>query len=131
MGKTILISSHILTELADCCTSIGIIERGKLLMSGPIDEVYHRIRRNRIVRIRFLENMEAGLSIVRSRPETRDVQIENQHATVELAADDQQVADLLAQLVAAGVRMSSFADKEPTLEDSVHAGHQRSGGVGK
>ena len=50
MGKTILISSHILTELADCCTSIGIIERGKLLMHGPIDEVYRRIRRNRIVR---------------------------------------------------------------------------------
>ena len=50
MGKTILISSHILTELADCCTSIGIIERGKLLMHGPIDEVYRRIHRNRIVR---------------------------------------------------------------------------------
>ena len=68
MGKTILISSHILTELADCCTSIGIIERGKLLMHGPIEEVYHRIRRNRIVRIRFLKNQEAGLSIVRSMP---------------------------------------------------------------
>jgi len=42
MGKTILISSHILTELADCCTSIGIIERGQLLMHGPIDDVYRR-----------------------------------------------------------------------------------------
>jgi ABC-2 type transport system ATP-binding protein len=60
MGKTILISSHILTELADCCSSIGIIERGKLLLSGPMEEVYRRIRRNRTVRIRFLENMEAG-----------------------------------------------------------------------
>ena len=39
MGKTILISSHILTELADCCTSIGIIERGQLLMHGPIESV--------------------------------------------------------------------------------------------
>ena len=117
MGKTILISSHILTELADCCTSIGIIERGKLLMSGPIDEVYRRIRGNRIVRIRFLENMEAGLAIVRSMPETRDVQIEDQHVTVELAADDSQVAGLMEKLVAAGVRMTSFAEKEPTLED--------------
>lgn len=44
MGKTILISSHILTELADCCTSIGIIERGQLLMHGPIDDVYRRIQ---------------------------------------------------------------------------------------
>jgi ABC-2 type transport system ATP-binding protein len=117
MGKTILISSHILTELADCCTSIGIIERGKLLMSGPIDEVYHRIQRNRVVRIKFLENMEAGVSILRSQPETRDVQIENNHVTVELAADDQQAAAILERLLAGGVRVSSFAEKEPTLED--------------
>jgi ABC-2 type transport system ATP-binding protein len=117
MGKTILISSHILTELADCCTSIGIIERGKLLMHGPIDEVYRRIRRNRVVRITFLENMDAGISIIRSQPETRDVQIENHHVTVELAADDKQAATLLERLVAAGVRMSSYAEKEPSLED--------------
>jgi ABC-2 type transport system ATP-binding protein len=117
MGKTILISSHILTELADCCTSIGIIERGKLLMHGPIEEVYRRIRRNRIVQIKFLENAEAGISIIRSMPEARDVQIENNHVTVELAAEDHQVAALLEKLIANGVRMHSFAEKEPTLED--------------
>src|SRR5574340_559472 len=76
MGKTILISSHILTELADCCTSIGIIERGKLLMHGPIEDVYHRIRRNRLIEIKFMDGMDVGLSIVRSMPETRDVRIE-------------------------------------------------------
>ena len=69
------------------------------------------------MRIRFLENMEAGLSIIRSMPETRDVQIEDHHVTVELAADDQQMAELLEKLVAAGVRLTSFAEKEPTLED--------------
>jgi ABC-2 type transport system ATP-binding protein len=117
MGKTILISSHILTELADCCTSIGIIERGKLLMYGPMEEIYKLIRRNRMVKIHFLTNMEAGMSIIRSLPETRDVQVENHHVTVELAADDEKIAALLEKLIAAGVRMSSFADKEPTLED--------------
>ena len=117
MGKTILISSHILTELADCCTSIGIIERGKLLMHGPIEDVYRRIQRNRIVVIKFLENAEAGLSIIRSLAETRDVQVENGRVTVELAADEEQLAALLERLVAEGVRMHSFADKEPTLED--------------
>ena len=116
-GKTILISSHILTELADCCSSIGIIEHGKLLMSGPIDDVYRRIRRNRVVEIRFVENRETGLSILRGLPETRNVRIEEQQVVVELAADDRQVAALLERLVAAGVRMTSFADKEPTLED--------------
>ncbi len=117
MGKTILISSHILTELADCCTSIGIIERGKLLMHGPIEEVYRRIRRNRIMNVKFLENAEVGISIIRSLPETRDVRVDGGKVTVELAADDNQVATLLESLLAAGVRMHSFAEKEPTLED--------------
>jgi len=117
MGKTILISSHILTELADCCTTIGIIERGKLLMHGSIDDVYRRIHRNRILVIKFLEKMEVGMSILRSLPETRNVETENGRVTVELDADDGKVADLMARLNAEGVRMSSFADKEPTLED--------------
>ncbi|HID74631.1 MAG TPA: ABC transporter ATP-binding protein [Planctomycetaceae bacterium] len=117
MGKTILISSHILTELADCCTSIGIIEQGKLLMHGPIDEVYRRIRGNRTVVIKFLENADAGLSIVRSFPQTRDVRVEDGQVTVELAGDENQTAELLERLVAGGVRLHCFAEKEPTLED--------------
>ncbi len=117
MGKTILISSHILTELADCCTSIGIIERGRLLMHGPIDDVYRRIRGNRTIEIRFIENEEVGISIIRSMAETREVQVENGKVTAELEADDEQISALMQRLVAEGVRMYSFADKEPTLED--------------
>jgi len=117
MGKTILISSHILTELADCCTSIGIIERGQLLMHGPIDDVYRRIRHNRIMEIRFLERMETGLSIIRSLPQTLDVQVDGQRARVEIAGDEACLAALLEKLLAAGVRMHSFAEKDPTLED--------------
>ncbi len=117
MGKTILISSHILTELADCCTSIGIIERGKLLMHGPMEDVYRRIHRNRIVVIKFLENLEAGVSILRSFPETRDVQIDGSRVTVELDADENATAQMLERLLAGGARVQSFAEKEPTLED--------------
>ncbi len=117
MGKTILISSHILTELADCCTSIGIIERGQLLMSGPINEVYRRIRRNRMVDVRFTSNMEAGLSIIRSSPYTRDVQVEDHRAMVEQETDDNGVAELLQQLVHQRIGIRSFGEKEPTLED--------------
>lgn len=117
MGKTILISSHILTELADCCTSIGIIERGQLLMHGPINEVYRRIRRNRIVEIKFTTNMDAGLSIVRSDPHLRDLQVEDHSCTAELETDDNGVQQLLHQLIGGGVGVRSFADKEPSLED--------------
>jgi ABC-2 type transport system ATP-binding protein len=117
MGKTILISSHILTELADCCTSIGIIERGQLLMHGPMEDVYRRIKRNRMLEIRVLEKFEVALSLVRSLPETLDVQVDNHKITAELAAEDHQVAGLLERLIASGVRMHSFAEKDPTLED--------------
>lgn len=117
MGKTILISSHILTELADCCTSIGIIERGQLLMHGPITEVYQRIRGNRIVEVKFTDKMEVGLSVIRSSPHLRDCQVEDHQATLELESDDQGVAQLLQQLVHQGVGIRSFSEKDPTLED--------------
>ncbi len=116
-GKTILISSHILAELSDCCTSIGIIERGRLLMQGPIDEVYRRIQASRTVVIKFLEGMEAGLAVVRSLPQTRHVEVDGNCATVELVGDEHQVADLLERLVREGVRVYSFAQRDPTLED--------------
>ena len=64
MGKTILISSHILTELADICTSIGIIERGQLLMHGPIEEVYRQIRSHRNLDIRVNSEVDKAASIL-------------------------------------------------------------------
>ena len=117
MGKTILISSHILSELADCCTSIGIIERGEMLMHGPIDSVYRKIRRNRIVEIRFIGNQDAGVSILRSDPTLRGIDIDGDRATAELETDDEGLARLLEQLVVGGVKMKSFSDKDPSLED--------------
>lgn len=118
MGKTILISSHILTELADCCTSIGIIERGQLLMHGPIEDVYRRIRGNRIVTIKFNEGTEVGIAIVRNSPHARDVQVDNNYVTAELETDDQGLADLLLELTREpSVSIRSFGEKDPTLED--------------
>jgi ABC-2 type transport system ATP-binding protein len=117
MGKTILISSHILTELADCCTSIGIIERGQILMHGPIDSVYRQIRRNRIVEIQFISGEEAGLSILRSSPALRSLEMEPNAVVAELETDDEGLADLMEHLIKEGVRMKTFNDRDPTLED--------------
>ena len=117
MGKTILISSHILTELADCCTSIGIIERGKLLMHGPIEDVYRRIRGNQIIDARMGTNLDKGLSIIRSNSEVRDIQVDGERVTIEFASSDYNTAEMLRELVTNEVEVKSFADKEPTLED--------------
>ena len=117
MGKTILISSHILTELADCCTSIGIIERGQLLMSGPIEDVYRKIRGNRSIEIRFNNNMDVGLSVVRSHPACRNVAVDVNHCVVEMDCDDKGVSELLNQLIYNKVGIHNFAEKDPSLED--------------
>jgi ABC-2 type transport system ATP-binding protein len=117
MGKTILISSHILTELADCCTSIGIIERGQLLLHGPIEKVYRQIQRNRTLEVRFAGDPNGGISLIRSDPKVRQVIEDTRSCTVELEGNDVDVQRLLRQLVAAECGLISFADKEPTLED--------------
>jgi ABC-2 type transport system ATP-binding protein len=117
MGKTILISSHILVELADCCTSIGIIERGQLLLHGPIDKVYRKITNNRHIEIRFTGNPEAGVSLVRSDPHVKNVEVNTRSCTMEMTGTDADVQRLMRQLVAADCGLISFAEKEPTLED--------------
>lgn len=117
MGKTILISSHILTELADCCTSIGIIERGKILMHGPIESVYRQLRRNRVLEVSFLKNQDAGLSILRSCEALRSLDVLGEKAIAELETDDEGMAQLLEKMISEGVRVRKFNDKDPTLED--------------
>jgi len=117
MGKTILISSHILTELADVCTSIGIIERGRLLLSGSIEKVYRKIQQNRHIEVRFAGTPDAGVSLIRSDPKVQNVQVDARSCTVELAGTDDDVQQLMRALVASDAGLISFADKEPTLED--------------
>src|SRR6188474_3530473 len=117
MGKTILISSHILTELADCCTSIGIIERGQLLLHGPIETVYRRIRGNRVIEVRFSNNMDVGLSVIRSNPKVRDVHMNRRSCTLEMDGDEVQVNELLQQLIYNKCGVRSFSEKDPSLED--------------
>jgi ABC-2 type transport system ATP-binding protein len=117
MGKTVLISSHILSELADCCSSIGIIERGQMLLHGTIESVYRQIHRNRMVDIRFTDKVEAGVSILRSCAELRDIQVDGNRVTAEFEADDEQLAAIMTRLVDEKIPMRSFNDKEPTLED--------------
>ncbi len=117
MGKTILISSHILTELADCCTSIGIIERGQLLLQGPINKVYRQINKNQHIEVRFSSNPEQGIGLIRSNPNVTNVETNDQGATIEMQGSEANVQRLLRQLVAADCGLVAFAEKEPTLED--------------
>ena len=118
MGKTILISSHILSELADFCTSIGIIERGKLLASGSIQEIQKRLRSHRVLRVRVLEDSERAATILKGEQGIRSVENYDHTVTAEFEGEDNDLARLLALLISSGISVHSFAEEPLSLEEA-------------
>jgi ABC-2 type transport system ATP-binding protein len=118
MGKTILISSHILSELADFCTSIGIIERGKLLAAGSIQQIHQQIRSHRVLKVRVLgETIEQATEVLRSDSAIRSVETFDHTVTAEFEGQDQDMARILDRLVRGGIMVQSFAEEPLSLEE--------------
>ncbi len=117
MGKTILISSHILSELADFCTAIGIIERGVLLAAGPISEIHRQLQKHRQLRIRVLDKADRAHLLVRNHPHMRSCELMDHTITGEFSGDDRDLAGLLNELIREGVEVHAFTEVEPSLEE--------------
>jgi ABC-2 type transport system ATP-binding protein len=118
MGKTILISSHILSELADFCTSIGIIERGKLLAAGIIQDIQARIRSHRVLKVRVLDHTtDRAAEVLRHDTAIRLMESFDHTLTAEFEGEDQDMARLLDRLVQAGIVVQSFAEEPLSLEE--------------
>jgi ABC-2 type transport system ATP-binding protein len=118
MGKTILISSHILSELADFCTSIGVIERGKLLAAGSINEIQQQIRAHRVLKVRLNEEVpDRALALLRDDPAIRMVESYDHTVTAEFEGADEDMSRLLLRLVQSGVGVQSFAEEPLSLEE--------------
>jgi ABC-2 type transport system ATP-binding protein len=118
MGKTILVSSHILSELADFCTSIGIIERGKLLAAGSIQEIQRQLRTHKVLKIRVMgEPTDRAESILRDDPAVRTVSSYDHTVSAEFNGEDDAQARLLSRLVNAGVVVHSFGEEALSLEE--------------
>jgi ABC-2 type transport system ATP-binding protein len=117
MGKTIVVSSHILAELAELCDSVGIIERGRLVVSGPLDEIRRHARRGRTLRLKVLSDRDAAESVLRELTGADQVFEANGYLEVDFAGDDEAAAALLGGLVARGIRVVSFGEVDGDLED--------------
>jgi ABC-2 type transport system ATP-binding protein len=117
-GTTILISSHILTELEGFCTSIGIMEKGRMVRSGRIDEVTAAEQITRDMRIAWVGDSTA---IIQTRltvhPHVANVQLAVGSGTFQFGGNDDEMAALLSDLVGAGVRVKAFGEVKQTVED--------------
>jgi ABC-2 type transport system ATP-binding protein len=120
MGKCIMVSSHILSELAEMCTCIGIIERGKLLYSGSISDAYSRVRGGEKITIRFEapSTPEGAAALVAADPRVARAAVENGALVVELVPDQQSHHFLLEFLITTGQKVASFTPHQVTLEDA-------------
>jgi ABC-2 type transport system ATP-binding protein len=116
MGKTILISSHILSELSEMCTHIGIVTNGRLMVSGPVNEVLRQAGA-RVIEIRVTGDLTQALEVARSVPGVTDVRIESDFCRIVVDGDEAAVAHLLGALVNQGIQVYHFAESKSKLED--------------
>ena len=120
MDKTILISSHILPELAEMCTHIGIIRGGSLLAEGPVDEVIATLAASSRLRIRLLDgsHVPAAAQLLAGDPAVGQIETDGDGSLrLDFSGDDHALVALLADLVRAGVPVTGFGREGGTLED--------------
>ena len=129
LGKTIMISSHILTELAEMCTHIGIIERGNLLASGEVAAIMRSLQTHRVFEVHVLPaegaELEAALlqaaNLAQAQPHVLEVrplpQANPPQLQLDFAGDDRAAGALLAYLIASGVSVTHFAGQVSNLEE--------------
>jgi ABC-2 type transport system ATP-binding protein len=116
-GKTILVSSHILTEMAEMCDRVGILEQGRLLATGTVAEIQRGQARQSEVRVRVLGSGAPLQQWLSQRTDVQSIRVEGEHVLFTHDGGREEQSELLRQLIQAGFRIDEFATQQKTLED--------------
>jgi ABC-2 type transport system ATP-binding protein len=117
MGKTILISSHILPELAEMCDHIGIIEQGQLIATAPTDQIAARVAGHRVLKVRLLDRAEEARDLIHYLEGVSQVTVEERHLLIRYTGDEEAQVALLARLVSHGLPVVQFSEEAGNLEE--------------
>jgi ABC-2 type transport system ATP-binding protein len=121
MGKTIMVSSHILPELADMCNKIGIIERGELLVNARVDDVMKQVRRQVLLWIGVAAELSRAADVLAAHPGVDKVEPRDSLLYVTLKDGVTDYSDLPTLLVSNGLRLTLFREEELNLETAFMA----------
>jgi len=116
-GRTVLVSSHILSEMDQFCTSIGVMVRGRLLVSGPVETVGAEIGGGQVLAVEVLAGHEEFRQVVACIDDAGEPVLSGDVFELPFDGDSRAASELLARLCAQGVRVASFARKRRSLED--------------
>ena len=116
MNKTIIVSSHILPELADVCTRVGMIEKGHLIVDGYVDEVMRKAREALMLQIRVKNDLEKAARLLEQCDEVRAVSIAKDMIEVTLKKDVLDYSELPTRLLQAGFKITLFREEDVNLE---------------
>jgi len=115
-GKTVLISSHILSELSELCTHIGVLEQGKMLLEGSIAEIENSINTSNPLIISVLGETQAALNLLKEHDLVKTISVKEQELMITFAGTSGEEAALLKELVEAGIPVRSFVRRQGGLE---------------
>jgi ABC-2 type transport system ATP-binding protein len=116
MGKTILISSHILPELADLCTSIGILEQGEMIFHGPVREALRRARVGTTVHVVTPDDQERAVKILSALPHVEDAQLRDGTVVLTLNSDTTDFSFIAEAMLQNHLRINEIKQEEVNLE---------------
>ncbi len=117
LGKAVLVSSHILPELADVCDTVGILQEGKLVANGTLHDIMLNIRQKRLMQIQVVGSLEKARELLSARGWEPIQSPEPDVLRFEVQADEPQLAEALAELVRDGVTVFGFTEVPADLED--------------
>lgn len=118
MGKIVIVSSHILPELADFCNCVGIIERGEMLAFGPVQQIVRQIQPARLIAVTLVSDIVEARAHAADLPHVLAAHLDgSERITIEFDGDHEALANLLAALVQANHRIIGFNEQEANLED--------------
>lgn len=115
-GKTLFVSSHHLSELSSLCTSIGIIEQGKTVLMGSMEQILERVNSSNPLLISVFCNKEKAITILKSHPCVQTISVKEEEIRVGFIGDREDEAMLLQQMIDSGVLLSGFMREKGSLE---------------